>query len=749
MRRPVAAAGTAQLDFPAAFTETEFAELAATLDATVWAPEIAGQRFAASIEQLWDNLRAADKPFEVLLNAPVHDFILGDFKNPQRIEHEIEIQTMQAVKRSLSPAERKQWLAFFHAQKIQLEQSEWRHERFWPKLDGLPQSRYFFSLHALQPAPETRYIVRGQIQIRWQTEPRDAGPSMKSVEVLQAELLSRKGPTPFAHVVPADLTPNQDALRFEPNLHVYDLDRNGLADIVLSRINRVYWNRGRGQFRPAPFCDFPLAFLDNGLLADFSGDGITDFLGVNRDGIALFPGTAEGKFPSPPSRCSVGEGALSNPSGITAGDFDNDGDLDIWLAQYRIPYQGGQMPAPFYNANDGHPSHLLRNDGNGRFTDVTQESGLSAKRFRRTYSASFVDWDDDGDQDLITVNDFAGIDFHRNDNGEFRPLGNEQAPQRHGFGMAHTFGDFDGNGSLDVLMIGMNAYTADRLDHLGLAVPTKPDYAKMRPAMAFGNRLFYQRGQEFLQTKTGGQVAKTGWSWGVSSGDFDNDGDEDIYIVNGHITGDSVRDYEPHFWLYDVYFGGSQENPALGRFFQSKQNAFRASGASFGGHEQNRFFLNRGENGFLEIGYLLGMSLNIDCRNLVSEDLDGDGKLEWLAVTFERWPSPKQALHLFPNFAEESGNWIGARIESAFGTPAVGAVARLKTDDGIQTRRIVTGDSYRSQHSTTLHFGIGRLAQVQSLEIRWTNGTTNTLYQPAVNSYHTIRPTRSISNPLR
>ncbi len=74
---------------------------------------------------------------------------------------------MQPLKRSLSPAERKQWLAFFNAQKIQLEQSEWRHERFCPELDGLPQSRYIFFLHARQPAPKTRYIVRGQIQIRW------------------------------------------------------------------------------------------------------------------------------------------------------------------------------------------------------------------------------------------------------------------------------------------------------------------------------------------------------------------------------------------------------------------------------------------------------------------------------------------------------------------------------------------------------------------------------------------------------
>ncbi len=718
----------------------DFDAITAKLDATVWAPEIAGQRFAAQVEQLWDDLRAAEAPFAVLVTVPFGNLIAGDFSKPRSIEHEIAIRTMQGPKRSIPPAERKRRFAFIETQRLALEQSEWRHERFWPERDGAPQSRYTFSLHMLQPVPETRYIVRGRIRIRWRPQTEEASPAMESVEVLDAELLSRQGATPFAHVVPADLTPRRGSLRFEPNLQVCDLDRNGLADIVVSRINRVYWNQGQGQFHPAPLCDFPLPFLNSGLLADFDSDGTVDFLGVNCDGLALFHGTAEGKFPFPPEHHSVGPSVLLNSSVMTAGDIDNDGDLDLWLAQYRVPFQDGQMPTPFYDANDGYPSYLLRNDGAGRFTDATEAAGLAAKRYRRTYSASFVDWDDDGDADLITVNDFAGIDLYQNDgSGRFRDVSGE-CPDRHGFGMAHTFGDFDNNGSLDVLMIGMNAYTAHRLDHLGLAVARRPDYAAMRPAMAFGNRLFYQHGRRFRQTAHGQQIARTGWSWGVSSGDFDNDGDEDFYVVNGHITGASVRDYQPRFWLYDLYLGNSSEDPALDAFFQSQQNAARASGASFGGHEQNRFFLNRGKNGFLEIGYLLGMSLDIDCRNLISEDLDGDGKLEWLALTFESWPEPKQALHLFPNFTAESGNWIGLRIENAPGTPAIGAVARLTTKAGTQKRHIVTGDSYRSQHSTTLHFGIGKLDQTQSLEIRWPNGARQTLNQPAAGVYHAVKP---------
>jgi len=732
-----------------AASKTNFQAFVKELDETVWAPELVGQKHAVIVETIWDQLRNSETPFKVLLSVPFKDLTLGTFEPSRSLPHDIGLQSMGKPTETLSFEARRNHFQFLEDESFQLEQSEWRHERFWPSLEGASQSQFSFTLHILKPSPEIRYILRGTLQMRWSGLVDGISKGLDSVTVTSAALLSRTGPTPFGHVIPADVTPTREAFVFEPNLQLNDLDQNGLADIVLSRINRVYWNQGQGQFKQTPLCDFPTSDLHNGLFEDFNGDGHTDFLAVGTETLSLFVGTPDGKFPSPAITTPVGDGQLENPFVMTAADIDSDHDLDLWLAQYKSPYQGGQMPTPVYDANDGHPSFLLINDGTGHFTDGTEAAGLHAKRHRRTYSASFVDFDSDQDQDLIVVSDFSGLDIHENNgSGIFIDATDRLVKDRHAFGMAHTFGDFDHNGELDILMIGMNASTAERLGHLGLSVPHRHDYATMRPAMTAGNRLLFQKDRQFIETDTSLQVARTGWSWGVAPGDFDNDGDQDIYIVNGHITSASVRDYEKDFWLYDIYLGNSTENENLSRFFEHKQNANRDSGASFGGHELNRFLLNLGQKGFIEVAYLMGLSLGIDCRNLVCEDLDGDGRLEWLTSTFETWPEPKQALHLFPNFTETSGNWIGIRLKGAPGVSIAGTTVHMRTAKGQQTRYLVNGDSYRSQSANSVHFGIGNEQQVETLSILWPSGEKSILNSPQINIYHQASPSPqpSISN---
>ena len=90
-------------------------------------------------------------------------------------------------------------------------------------------------------------------------------------------------------------------------------------------------------------------------------------------------------------------------------------DLDLFIGQWKAPYIGGSMPTPYYNANDGYPDYLLRNEGDGTFVNITNNSGLSKKSNRRTFSASLVDLDFDQDLDLIVVADFSGLDLYIND----------------------------------------------------------------------------------------------------------------------------------------------------------------------------------------------------------------------------------------------------------------------------------------------------------------------------------------------
>jgi len=569
----------------------------------------------------------------------------------------------------------------------------------------------------------------------------NGAPRARLIDATDITLLVRSGAPAFQAALAATIEPADGTIFIDP-LILYDLDGDGLSDIVLGCKNLVFRNRGHGQFQKETLCPQNHILISTCMIADFDGDGRADFLAADHDGLLLFNGDNQGRFTQQGRRVWTGGEPLPNPFVMTAGDIDGDGALDIWLAQYKLPYVGGQMPTPYYDANDGFPSFLLVNDGHGKFHDATAAAGLAPKRFRRTYSNSFVDLDDDGDLDLVVVSDFAGVDVYYNDgHGRFTDVTDKVLDQTRAFGMAHSFGDYDGDGRLDFVMIGMNSFVARRLSHSGLGPAGFRENQAMRPAMGYGNRMYLSRGDRFEQTPMGDQVARSGWSWGVTSFDFDNDGDLDLYIANGHKSRQSAKDYETQFWLHDIYDASSRLDSVLDLYFRSTARKLYGAGQSYGGYEKNRLFLNETNRSFLEIGYLMGVSAEEDCRNVVSDDLDGDGKLDLLVTTFEEWPAKRQGLHVLQNRCSQGGNWIGVRLrETGAGCSPIGAKIALDTTAGHQIRRVVTGDSYRSQHANTLHFGLGARTNVQSIEVRWLNGRTKTISNPTINRYHELNP---------
>jgi len=708
----------------------------------VWATELVAQRHEDIFIKLWDGLRSHEDASVVLTDFVFGELRLGTPGQSDLREHGIALQRLGPPAQRLEPGAWRQWIANLKQQGWRLEQSEWRQPRFAANPHGVAESTIFMALHAANSNQTQRCMVRGNLRVEWHKSQPGAEPFPNSIDATQLEILWRPGQPPFHRVVAADLTPERIEPRLlEPSLQLYDLDGDGLSEIIVAPRNRIFWNRGQGVFASDQLLVYPLPVMSAGLIADFDNDRLADFLAADPQGLALFTGDEEGRFLKPPKRIRFAAQELANPIVMTAGDIDRDGDLDVWLAQYKVPYQGGQVPTPYYDANDGWPSFLLVNDGRGNFRDQTEPAGLAAKRFRRTYSSSFVDLDDDGDLDIVVVSDFAGADAYFNDGrGNFTDVTRRALDEPHGFGMAHAFGDFDRDGHLDFFVIGMNSFVADRLEALNASVPGFPEHTRMRPAMAYGNRLYFWRDGVFRQTEQSGPVARSGWSWGVTSGDFDNDGDLDLYVANGHISGRSTKDYEPEFWQHDVYLGSSKEDPALDQYFRSVRTRYQGTGLSYGGFEKNRFYLNETGKSFLEAGYLMGVSLEEDCRNAASDDLDGDGKLDLLVVSFQAWPKIRQALHLFPNFTEQPGNWIGFRLrESGPGFSPVGAKVILTTASGKQIRHFVTGDSYRSQHANTAHFGLGAETQVQSVEVVWPGGQRTLIERPAINRHHFIR----------
>jgi hypothetical protein len=235
-------------------------------------------------------------------------------------------------------------------------------------------------------------------------------------------------------------------------------------------------------------------------------------------------------------------------------------------------------------------------------------------------------------------------------------------------------------------------------------------------------------------------IARSGWSWGCSAFDFNNDGFPDVYIANGMESKQSVRDYEPEFWLHDIYVDDSVDDLTATAYLTAKFDRTRGQGWSYGGYEKNRLYLNQRGESFVEIGHLMGVALEQDSRNVVADDLDGDGRMDLLVTTLEAWPALKQTLRVYKNTLGDAGNWIGFRFrETGAGKSPVGVTVSLQYDGHRVIRRIVTGDSFRSQQAGTAHFGLGAATRVESVEIRWPNGQVATVREPAVNRYHSIQ----------
>jgi hypothetical protein len=717
------------------------------LDETVWEDEIVAQRYEQVFVRLWDRLRESKDKLAVLASLPLESLSYG--KPGTREVFDLSIERRRYEDQETERLNRQEFQAELRRLKGEgytIEQTEWHHSQFVRGKTGeSPRSVVSTALHAVRRAAKTehRMIIRANLHIVWEAESSGAAePAIKTIAAKNVRVFRRTGPPAFQERF--KIAGGRGTFLSAHPILVYDLDGDGRSEIILPRWNQVYWNHGRGQFGSAKLTAKPQQLWEAAILADFTGDGLPDLVSVSKKGnipVLYSGGTREG-FESEAARCA--EVAFELPSAMTAGDIDGDGDLDLFATQYKRSYVDGQMPTPYYDANDGFPSYLLVNDGSGRFSDATIEAGLGGKRFRRCYSSSFVDLDEDGDLDLMVVSDFAGIDLYEN---QTEPGGRIQFSEatgnwvggRHLFGMAHTFGDYNLDGELDFYAIGMSSTTARRLDSMKLTRNDRPEVAKMRAAMGYGNRMYLKRGNRFEAPDFAPSVARTGWSWGTTSFDFDNDGDSDIYVANGNWSGKSSQDYCTRYWCHDVYTGTSLENSGVKSLLYDSLVPLNSGDISWNGYEKNTLLLNDGGKDFVNVAYLLGVSFEYDSRAVISDDLDGDGRPDLLVARYKYVGKGafEMTLHVYGNTLRTKNHWIGVKLrEEGGGVSPIGAKVLVRSSRGVQTARIVTGDSFLSQHANAVHFGLGEVDKVASIEIVWPNGKKRTIPAPAVDRYH-------------
>ena len=713
------------------------------LDQTVWKGEMLSHRYGDVFVKLWDKLRNSIDPFKTLAEFPIGEVTLGQGR--QTSEHEWGITTISTAEpaRLLDAAAWRQQLNAWQAAGYRLDASEWRHPIFDPATNDAPaRSTIQMTLFVEHPEKKERITIRGDLKVVW-TEPADpaAEPIPAKIDANQLSITSRAGPPMFVPLVSKVVMPFTNLIFIDP-LMAYDLNGDGLSELMLGCRNQVYWNRGGGKFEVGTLCRYRPERPYTMTLGDFDGDANVDLLIADQVGAELYAGDSQGQFNEPGRPAWTVGDALANPFVIASGDIDRDGDLDVWIAQYQIPYAAGQMPTPYYDANDGFPSYLLLNDGRGNFTDATATSGLGGKRNRRAYSCSFIDLDEDGDLDFVQVSDFAGLDLFLNDGkGHFTDVTATHVDEPHSLGMGHTFGDYDLDGRMDLYVIGMISYAAQRMDHLGEGPAEFGMHQKMRAITTHGNRLYFARDGQWRQTAMSEQVARTGWSWGAATGDFDNDGDPDVQVNNGQLSRKSAKDYETQFWRHDIYIADTTHDPVRAVYFNMTQDRLFGEGWSYGGHEFNHFYLNEGGKSFLLAAYQVGLALDRDLRTVVADDFDGDGKLDLAYTGFEPWPAMQASYHLYQNNWPGAGNWVGFRLrEEGGGYSPIGARVNLTLNDGrVLKRALITGDSFRSQSAPVAHFGIGRDSSVKQVEIIWSNGKTKKIPAPPINQYHAVR----------
>ena len=263
---------------------------------------------------------------------------------------------------------------------------------------------------------------------------------------------------------------------------VGDVDGDGLDDLYVAQPaglpNRLYRNRGDSTFEDITD-KAGVGVLDDtaqSLFVDVDNDGDQDLVLATATQPLLFINDGKGHFTPVPDAFKFAHPLQGVLTSITMADYDRDGFLDLYLCVYSYFFGAGEdkagTPAPYYDARNGPPGVLFRNDGHGRFVEVTKEAGLDAGNDRYHFAAAWGDYDGDGWPDLLVANDFGTKNLYHNlgrrdGNVTFEDVAASAGVLDYGAGMSATFLDYDNDGRLDI-------YTGNMWSAPGLRVTSAP-----------------------------------------------------------------------------------------------------------------------------------------------------------------------------------------------------------------------------------------------------------------------------------
>ena len=425
-------------------------------------------------------------------------------------------------------------------------------------------------------------------------------------------------------------------------------------------------------------------------VADYDNDGNLDLYVTNFGRNRLYRNRADGTFEDATSAAGVGDRRWG--TGCTFGDYDRDGDVDLYVANYvdfTIDYQS-TIPCqwkniPVYCGPRGLPAAadiLYRNEGDGTFADASKSAGINELYYGM--AAGFADLDDDGWPDLFVANDSTPNQlYHNQTDGTFTEVALLAGVAYSGEGvkqgcMGLALSDYENDGLIDILATNF----ADE------------------------HNVLYRNsgGLFFTDVSYLSRVAGTGSrqvAWGTAFFDYDNDGDRDLFVANGHTYPEAD--------------------------LPQANSSYR---------EENLLFENRGGGRFDDVSTKAGPGLAIRevSRGTCLADYDQDGDMDLFVLNLNSPPT------LLRNEGGNKNNFLQIRPEGTRSNRAgIGARIAISAAGRRQFAQVLSGGSYLSHHDLKVHFGLGSSTLVETLTVQWPSGAVQTLRDVPANQVLVVR----------
>lgn len=505
-------------------------------------------------------------------------------------------------------------------------------------------------------------------------------------------------------------------------ISIADADGDGRPELYATTSahgasNALYRDRGDGTFEDVA-ARAGLADLNRdgqgcsmgSIWADYDGDGLEDVFVYMWGRSRLFHN--EGGLVFRDVTAGSGLERWTNSNAATWIDFDRDGILDLYVTGYFAEEHDlwnlrttRIMHESFEFARNGGSNYLYRGRGNGTFEDVTERTGANSTRW--TYAVVAADFDRNGWPDLYLANDYGPEELFLNKGGERFELASGIGLEAESkSGMCVALGDVRNEGRLSVFVANIS----------------QPGY------LFQGNNLriaYLDRNGPMMQMAEGA-VANCGWAWGAQFGDLDDDGFQDLVVVNGFISASRERDY---------WYQMSKIGLATGGIIVDAAEWPPIEDRSLSGYERSRVLVNLGTRNarFAEVGAQVGVADEYDGRAVAFVDLFDDGALDFVVA------NQKGPLLVYRNESRNDHHWIGFRLRGrAPNTSAIGAEVELEFAAGRQLQVVTTFSGFSSQNDRRLHFGLGNTPGNVKVRIRWPGGETTELDGLELDRYHVI-----------